>query len=683
MRMSRSASRAAVLAVVIGGIAPGCRVPATHEPAAAIAPVSAPASEPGDCASCHADVVKRWTGSAHRLASRGIADTVQPSRARFAAGAPILEAGQGVATFREESPGSMIASDASGATEARPITHVVGGIRREDFLSPRADGLHVLPLSWSATREAWTDPTAEEQGSRVEPAGSLGWTTRLRSHATQCSRCHPAGDATTGPGITCSTCHGDAAAHVGAARAAEASGTSVARGDTRLAPLPSDAWRGCGPCHAVGSDMPRTRDASVAGPLLDLILPDTLMIAEGVNPAFALDGRPIVPHGREVQSLAQSACAREGGANCLTCHDPHGGDGTSLRDPDPDASCRACHAGIAEDSAAHARHPVMTAVPLARAEPAGPALIVKDREAAVNPKPRLPGCVDCHMPALLAFSPVDRARDHAIGVPDPGMSARIGGIDACATCHSTWPRQRLTARFGESHARARRRRAEAFEGAVRHAAGGRAGDDAARGEALQPVLDLLADAEADPWTRASAAMIVGGLGRGRSDLAPALEEAWRASEDPVLRRAVARSHALIGGSADSLSALMAGSNDWRVRIAAAAALSGAKDPRGRAELDALRHDASLPGVARSEASFELGVSLLSTGANARAEALLLEALTVAPAHAAAWVNLGVARAALGNDAGAREAWLTALEFSPYNAVARANLARMAESRQDP
>jgi predicted CXXCH cytochrome family protein len=116
------------------------------------------------------------------------------------------------------------------------------------------------------------------------------------------------------------------------------------------------------------------------------------------------------------EAFERSRCFREGGATCVSCHNPHpddaAGNQKSLKfAPDSDEMCLQCHQSLRDRPERHTRH--------APASEAG-------------------RCVSCHMPRnmdALLF----RARSHQIDeIPDAEMTARFGEPDspnACLACH--------------------------------------------------------------------------------------------------------------------------------------------------------------------------------------------------------------------------------------------------------
>ncbi len=116
------------------------------------------------------------------------------------------------------------------------------------------------------------------------------------------------------------------------------------------------------------------------------------------------------------EAFERSRCFREGGATCVSCHNPHpddaAGNQKSLKfAPDSDEMCLQCHQSLRDHPERHTRH---------------------------APASEASRCVSCHMPRnmdALLF----RARSHQIDeIPDAEMTARFGESDspnACLGCH--------------------------------------------------------------------------------------------------------------------------------------------------------------------------------------------------------------------------------------------------------
>jgi Flp pilus assembly protein TadD len=561
------------------------------------------------------------------------------------------------------------------AADGRPVdddgvlvTHRIGSRRRQVWLGVHDGSLQVLPSARSMTRDAWIDHRADDG---IPPGGADAWKRSEASWRERCAGCHPNAGSAAGPevaltpeearglapGIGCEHCHGAGAEHARLARtepeAVDAVRASIVRGGT-------GPWEGCAHCHAVGDDMPLARgEALRAGDDLS----DHRRIATAIDPVrpdarFLADGRPAQAHGFSAISFAQSRCFREGKATCLTCHDPHGG---GLNNTDPDAACRDCHEAQAGDG--HSGHVATTRpTPSWRDEPRGP-----------EPS-RAPGCVDCHAPALLAFGSVDRARDHAFGIPEPELTRDFATPDACTACHGDRDPQELVDWLDERHRdrdTPRHRRASAFKRSLGLSAIGQA---ALARDAVEPLLEVLENAAADPGLRATAASALGKLGAEATPAGPALLDAT-ASDSLELAQAATAALGQVGTEdIPRLRRVAREHRDWRVRLVAAASLDALSSADGATELEVLAASDELPTLARAQARLQLGIALLRRGLFERALFQLDESIQLDGSSIPAWLNLGVARAGLGDEEGARLAWLTVNDLEPGNLAARRNVA---------
>ncbi len=634
-----------------------CRPPAPPEaPGPPVSPEGTAATAVGPqggflgsagCADCHAEQAEAHASSPHALDVQAVEGEVPHAET----GRPVDE-------------------------ESVPIEFRIGTRRRVAWLGAHESSLQVLPSAWSVTRQEWVDHRNDDGRPR---GGEGDWKREGSEWRSACAGCHPNAGAASGPevalspegarklspGIGCEHCHGAGAAHAELARESPEAEAAIRESILLSGRGP---WQGCEACHADGQALPLRRgEALRAGDELSAFrLVDTAIDAQRPDPRFFADGRPGTAHALSVQSLAQSRCFREGEATCLTCHDPHGG---GLKDEDPDASCRSCHAAQAIDD--HSGHAARTvAVPPSLEEPRGP-------DAS-----RAPGCVDCHAPAVLSFGAVDRVRDHAFAIPEPELTRDFDIPDACTACHSDrdpeelidWLTERSPERTTPRH-----ERAAAFRRVLGLSAIGQA--SLAR-SAVDPLLALLSDESEDPWLRAAAASMLGVLGAEARPAESALLTA--ASSDSVeLAQAAAAALGDIGSEEiPRLVRLARSAPDWRVRLVAAASLDRIGNAEGAAELEVLASDESLPEVARSHAHLQMGLALLRRGLLARAAFQLEESLDGEPRSVPAWLNLGVARAGLGDEEGARLAWLTVEDLEPGNLAARANLQLLDQRRSE-
>jgi predicted CXXCH cytochrome family protein len=220
-------------------------------------------------------------------------------------------------------------------------------------------------------------------------------------------------------GVDCEMCHGPSLAHVESMRNDRVGARRAAIDPPvdfkRLAPEESVAI--CAQCH-----MQSAIHEPSAGGAVNFAASEpfyraysTHLLSDFTRKAFYADGR-FRATTFITEAFMRSRCFREGGATCVSCHNPHSETAASNPNslkfpPDSDGMCLQCHASLSQHPELHTRHAPRTAASR---------------------------CVTCHMPRnmdALLF----RARSHQIDeIPDAGMTARFGPTDspnACLTCH--------------------------------------------------------------------------------------------------------------------------------------------------------------------------------------------------------------------------------------------------------
>lgn len=569
----------------------------------------------GECLACHQAQAKAWAASKHRHA-------MQPATPETVLGdfGGVRFAGKDAqAQFLRRGDAFTVATaDAEGRTREFPVSHVFGIRPLQQVLLPLAGGrLQAFTIAWDTTHKVWFSLHPDDG---VAPGDNLHWSGRYQNWNMMCGECHTTayrkgydddGDryATTWAeaDVGCQACHGGARAHAESARR-RADGRQGPAG--RPLPTPNRALASahaqvdqCAACHAR-----RTRlvEEAVAGaPLLDQFIPDNLR--PGLYHADGQQLDEVFEYGSYRQSRMYQA-----GVACTDCHDPHGG---GLR-AEGNALCTACHNTTPDrgrfpglqakdyDSSAHHFH---------RAGTAGSQ------------------CVDCHMPSR-NYMVVHARRDHAIRVPRPDLSARIGTPNACQDCHAGRDAQWAAAAIERHHGRRDR---PPHYGEILAAA--RSGAPAAAGD----LAALATDAARPAIVRASAIEHLAQLA------APAVPAAALRDPDPVVRAAAAAAFAARPAQerlahlptllADPLRA---------VRITAARALADlpatALEPTARGALQGALDDfvaaqqamADMPG-----AQLNLAGLALAQGDPTAAERRFRRALAREPALDAARVGL--------------------------------------------
>jgi hypothetical protein len=642
---------------------PGSAAAGTGSAAPAAAPAHAPPGDAGTpsearppstyvgaarCADCHEKEAARWKNSWH---ARALSPGKRPWIVGDFNNAHFTGSSSEAWMKRAGDRYLMRARDVAGAFADFEVSWVIGGKRMQDDITVFPDGRwQVLPVYFHVTDKSWVDYTEAKQGA-LTPEHPFYWTNVRRMANHECLDCHTTGlrvtyDESTrkwtttfsDPTVACEDCHGAGSRH------AE---TQEERDIVHPTHAGAVGMSACARCHGPRKPLFPLLDPEhqfVLGQSYDeLYDPIVVVQGNGMSPEFFADGKPKTS-SFEYQGMLQAACFRKGNATCLTCHTaPHDPDQghAELRDKDPDASCRKCHADVAKAGRAHTHH---------------------DAPAAQR-------CIACHM-APIVSGVLDHFADHSIDVPVPENTVRHGVPNACGVCHADKPAAALatslTAWWPNAAVRqARRLRlADAF-------------DPATEKQSARPLLQVITDPAEAPTLRGAAAVVLGlrfGPQTARA-LLPFLD-----SPDVVLRAkgCEALSAARATGAADALAKRLADPS-LRVRLAAALALEDLHDPRGEA---ALRQLAAAPESANLVIPhFELGRGLARRGDFAGARAELTRVARLSPYFTEALIELAAVIADAGDLNEARARLDQALALEPHHARARDLRDRMAGAQK--
>lgn len=535
---------ALALALAACGRAP-VPAPASVAPLAMSTPTYAGSAA---CASCHAEIDARWSGSHHSKAlAAASADTVL---AAFDG----AWRGEGAQRFRpvREGEAFLFETPKGEGVERLPVRWTIGVTPLQQYLVER-DGGRWQAFTWvwdarpaAAGGERWYFLYADQPTAVVE---ANHWDGARQNANHQCVACHAVDfqkgvDAESGalasrmaePGVGCESCHGPGSAHIAWAHAPEASrGTAPPwsrLGGDRIAAL----VRPEGSALAVPADEAGLAHADRVGQVCgDCHARRSLLAAEevGAMPRFQLarvaDGLYFAD-GRmrdEVFNLGSFRQSRmhDAGVACTHCHEPHGG---GLRAPG-NAVCADCHEPTVFDAVAHMGH------------------------ASGTPGGR---CVDCHMPTT-TFMGVDARHDHAFQRPDPQEAERVGSPTPCATCHEDRPVEWMASAieaWRRDDARPRREFADRLHAAWTWQADG-----------ANAVTALAEDPAQAAIVRASALEALANLGAAVS---PASLERHARDADADVRAASARLVAAPQAGAGVLLERLLQDDDARVRFAA-------------------------------------------------------------------------------------------------------------------
>jgi tetratricopeptide (TPR) repeat protein len=615
------------------------------------------------CATCHAGVHARWSGSHHQ---RAMEPASESSVLGDFAAAPHVAFGE-TTTFRRDGERFLIGSSGPSVgerVEERAVGYTFGLWPLQQLLVPHTRG------RWQAHLVSWDARDAAAGGQRwfrlrpedgALPASDLFHSFGpMQTWNAMCAECHSTGVrkgydrahdayATTAAehGVGCEACHGPGEAHVAWAQG-RAPGAPRSRDDPmglvlRLKEAVPRTWvldaaKGiyrreppgdprpqvdlCGRCHSRRGTL---HEADAGTPLHETHR--VALLDEGL---YFPDGQvqdEVFEHGSFLQSRMFHA-----GVTCSDCHTDHA---SLTRQEGAAESCARCHQPERYATRAHTFH-----------------------------APGTPGsrCVDCHMPTR-TYMVVHARRDHSIRIPRPDLSLTLGTPNACNGCHqdkdARWATQAVERWWGPKVA------ARAHYGTT--LAAGRQGAPGA-GTAL---VRLVGDASEPAIVRATAAAL---LARAPALGAAAALTAASADPDPLVRRgAVEGADALPPDARRAL--LLARLDDVAraVRVEAARALAGARDlPAAQAErleqvLAEARAAAEL-AADQPDGLTNLANLLRACGEPAEAERAYREVLRRTPDYPLAAVNLADLLRELGRDAEGLAVLDAALLPSPASAA---------------
>ncbi len=402
-----------------------------------------------ECTACHPRQAAAWAGSKHDLAMQpaGPASVLGDfDNARFSAPQ------QDTRFFRRGTRHFVHTDGPDGRPADFPVTHTFGVHPLQQYLLPLPGGrLQALSVAWDTVRKRWFSLYPD---GAFPPGSPLHWSGRYQNWNLMCGECHTTAfrkgyDAASdryatrwaAPNVGCQACHGPGREHSESARR----GKPVPTTNTALASAHGQVDQ-CASCHAR-----RTRiveDATPGTPLLDNFIPDTLR-AELYHP----DGQQL-DEVFEYGSFRQSRMYQAGVA-CSDCHEPHSGKTRATGN----ALCLRCHSPTPD--------------------PKFPGLRAKNYD---SPEHHLhaagqPGsqCVACHMPSR-DYMVVHGRRDHAIRIPRPDLTRKIGTPNACQSCHPDRPAEWLEAAIDARHGA--RQRPEHYGETLHAARAGQPGADA-------------------------------------------------------------------------------------------------------------------------------------------------------------------------------------------------------------
>ena len=396
------------------------------------------------CVACHQPQAALWTGSKHERAMQA----ATPATVRADFNDSLFSGADHRARFFRRGDAFVVRTTGPDGKEADfPVTHTFGVDPLQQYLLPLPGGrLQALTIAWDTRQRRWF--SLQTEGS-IAPRSSLHWSGRYQNWNLMCGECHTTAfnkgyDAARDsyrttwaePDVGCQACHGPGREHAVSARQLAQAPVPAAAPPKQSAALPrptmtpnqalGEAHAQVDQCAACHSRRTRLLETTVPGaPLLDNYVPDNLR-----SELYHADGQQLA-EVFEYGSFRQSRMY-QAGVGCTNCHEPHSG---RMR-ADGNALCVACH----NEAPDKARFPGLQAKnydsPQHHFHTAGK-----------------PGseCVSCHMPSR-NYMVVHARRDHAIRIPRPDLTQRIGTPNACQDCHAdrsaTWAAAAIVRQHG-------------------------------------------------------------------------------------------------------------------------------------------------------------------------------------------------------------------------------------------
>jgi len=590
-----------------------------------------------ECARCHANETKAWTGSHH---DKAMTEATEATVRGDFSGITFQGDGMKARFFRDASKFLIETEGPDGKTAVFQVAYTFGWDPLQQYLIRFPGGrLQAFSLAWDVPGKRWF---FLYPGKKIPRSDWLHWTRNAQNWNGMCAECHstnlikgfdPQTDSyqTTWSelDVSCEACHGPGSRHVawaevpamGRASLDNAGLVMKASGITnrQLVEL-------CAPCHSRRTELGDYDHRR--SQLLDNHLP--VLLTEGV---YYPDGQ-IQDEDFEYGSFVQSKMFRMG-VRCTDCHDAH----TLKLRKDGNGVCLQCHAANAYDDARHHFHKKQW-----KGQPSAGAL-----------------CVSCHMPKS-PFMVVHWRADHSIRIPRPDLTRDIGVPNACSRCHADKPLSWVTGAYDKWYGTARK----PHYGTV--IAAGRRVDPAAKPDLLR----LAGDTLSPTMVRATSLSLLGRY--GGADVIAAFRRALL-DEEPLIRR-TAVAEVPIEDEAERaarLAPLLA--DPYRaVRLEAAAQLAGTSPAR----LRPYQQDALATAIADyvkameysldfSSAGHNLGLLYERLGDTARAEEYYRRAVAVDDLWYPPKVNLALLLARQGKNGEAEKLLREVLAANPQEA----------------
>jgi tetratricopeptide (TPR) repeat protein len=604
------------------------------------------------CKSCHEQQFRDWSDSHHDWALRSaMSESVLGD---FDDG-KLTQFGITSRFYRRDGGYFVETEGPDGRLAEFEILYAVGVTPLQQYLVALDGGrLQALSLAWDVPGKRWFHLYPDEA---VAPEDPLHWTGRLQNWNSQCAECHST-DYVKGyspetqsysstwrdMNVGCEACHGPGEAHVAWARAPDEfePGNFAGTGTTGLsvdltASEPGTEIEVCAACHARRQSV-TSRSRRAGRPFLDDFVP--ALLREGLYHADGQILDEVYVYGSFLQSKMHAQ-----GVRCSDCHEPHRL-GTRA---EGNALCTQCHG-----PEGNPRFPDLK-----------PGLFDAASHHYHAPGSAGAECANCHMPAK-TYMVVDPRRDHGFRIPRPDLSLALGTPNACTGCHAgrsdRWAADTVAAWYGPE-----RRQEPHFGSALRAARAGLP-------DAEDLLVSLIADRAQPAIARAT------GLSLMPRYVSPESVKAYRAGlrdADPLVRAAAARALAPFAPDQRLVAAGHLLNDPFKtVRIAAAQTLAGvpphmmsARQRAGFARAADEFVDAEMAAAERPESHLNLGTFHADRTHFSKAEAAYRTALRLDRSFVPTYVNLAELMRRRGEEAKAEAILRDAIVRVPDSAVA--------------
>lgn len=312
------------------------------------------------CASCHREIYERYRTTPMARASG-------PAAEGFISG-DFVHASSGVhyrvfenagqVWLSYERDGTSLSTNLNGRVELRYF--IGSGKRGRTYLFERSGYWFEAPINWYGKKQIW-DMAPNFQGVHEAPLTLPVDPGCLHCHASNVARSQPearnlyAGQPFAEGGISCTSCHGNAEAHIAS------KGKEKMLDIDALEPVRRDSV--CLNCHLEGQaavirNGKRMVDFRPGDNLFDYALYFVYRNENGSG------GRAT----SQWEALLRSECKKKSGdrLTCTTCHDPHGSPAPEARVAFYRKKCLQCHGGNGFSENHHPENPDCTACHMAR-----------------------------------------------------------------------------------------------------------------------------------------------------------------------------------------------------------------------------------------------------------------------------------------------------------------------------